>query len=128
MKIPCFLLLLISVSECQFSSDLFSFQYALSNTGSHATVISYDDETFYMSFKHLRNSVCKLTKQSSTDGEVIGYTITDEFSDCEEFEQGWNQLAYLTNQTDGSLTTWFYGPDNEFWKMYSEQEVIGDAV
>jgi hypothetical protein len=83
MEIPFFLLnLLISVS---YGTELFSFQYALSNTGSHATIISYDNDNFYMSFKHLQNSVCKLTKQES-NGEVLGYTVSDEFLDCEEFE------------------------------------------
>ena len=59
------LALVLSMVSSQLSKETYSFQYALSNGGEHATVVSYDDDSFYISFKGLNNSVCRLTKQSS---------------------------------------------------------------
>ena len=94
-------------------------QIAFSNDGSYASVVSYDDQHFYMSFKS--GSVCSMRKNGD------GYEISNELGDCPEFNAGWKQLTFLTNTTDGSITSWYLGPDNVYWKLYTVEEVFGEG-
>jgi hypothetical protein len=57
--------------------------------------------------------------------ELIGYDVSNKLNDCPEFEQGWDTILFILS--NNTYTNWFKGPDGDHWRIYTDDEFLGEG-